>query len=278
MEHRLSHLDWQRLENGLAGLYAPGLLPSNFLSRSFAVLRSLVPSDLMVYGTARLEDKSLAIELSENCPAASVGLEGFARCMGKYELFNWSPTTNGGLPFYRGDFFSRREFHNLDIYTDCYRYFGLDNHLALHVPTEAGSTVFFGVERGGNVDFTERDRAILAKLQRHLGNARSLAIAHGELPSLSPDILIPRFRQAGFTPREAEVLYWILEGKTLAEIGIILNIRRTTAKTHLEALYKRMGVENRTGAVRRGLELVAATSLEGTGSKGVFSNIRLPRR
>jgi len=56
------------------------------------------------------------------------------------------------------------------------------------------------------------------------------------------------------TAREAEILYWVVQGKTNPEIGIILSIQLTTVKKHLESIYAKLGVENRTSAVTTALE------------------------
>lgn len=56
---------------------------------------------------------------------------------------------------------------------------------------------------------------------------------------------------AGLSPREAEVLHWIAEGKSNPEIGKILSISGRTVEKHVETVYKKLGVENRMGAVLR---------------------------
>lgn len=58
----------------------------------------------------------------------------------------------------------------------------------------------------------------------------------------------------GLTAREAEILSWVVQGKTNPEIGIILGIQLTTVKKHLESIFTKLGVENRTAAVTLALE------------------------
>lgn len=53
----------------------------------------------------------------------------------------------------------------------------------------------------------------------------------------------------GLTPREAEVLGWVAQGKTNPEVGTILGISSRTVQKHLERIYIQLGVENRHGAV-----------------------------
>jgi DNA-binding CsgD family transcriptional regulator len=52
----------------------------------------------------------------------------------------------------------------------------------------------------------------------------------------------------GLTKRETEVLSWIAQGKTNEEIGGILGCHLRTVKKHLERIYIKLGVENRTAA------------------------------
>jgi len=52
----------------------------------------------------------------------------------------------------------------------------------------------------------------------------------------------------GLTRREAEVSAWVSEGKTNVEIGQILDVRPLTVKKHLEHIFEKLGVENRTAA------------------------------
>lgn len=55
------------------------------------------------------------------------------------------------------------------------------------------------------------------------------------------------------TEREAEVLLWIAKGKTNREIGQILETSPRTINKHLEQIYKKLGVENRTAAAIKAL-------------------------
>lgn len=60
----------------------------------------------------------------------------------------------------------------------------------------------------------------------------------------------------GITPRQAEVLYWIAQGKTNAEIAIILGTSPRTVEKHVEQLFERLGVENRVAAAASANELL----------------------
>jgi DNA-binding CsgD family transcriptional regulator len=59
----------------------------------------------------------------------------------------------------------------------------------------------------------------------------------------------------GLTSREREVLFWLGYGKSNAEIGLILGITPATVGKHLERIYPKLGVENRTAAASFASEL-----------------------
>jgi DNA-binding CsgD family transcriptional regulator len=64
----------------------------------------------------------------------------------------------------------------------------------------------------------------------------------------------------GLTEREAEVLYWISEGKTNPEIAIILQAAPETVKKHAANLYGKLGVPTRTSAARCALSVLLANA------------------
>jgi DNA-binding CsgD family transcriptional regulator len=59
------------------------------------------------------------------------------------------------------------------------------------------------------------------------------------------------FRPLGLTGREAEVLYWIAEGKSNEVIAIILTASKRTVEKHVEHILKKLGVETRVEAALR---------------------------
>jgi DNA-binding CsgD family transcriptional regulator len=52
----------------------------------------------------------------------------------------------------------------------------------------------------------------------------------------------------GLTSRESEVLSWLSKGKTNRDIAQILGLSPRTVDKHLEQIYAKLGVENRTAA------------------------------
>jgi len=58
------------------------------------------------------------------------------------------------------------------------------------------------------------------------------------------------------TEREAEVLLWIVHGKTNKEIALILEMSPRTVNKHLEQIFRKLSVENRTAAAFVALECI----------------------
>ena len=61
----------------------------------------------------------------------------------------------------------------------------------------------------------------------------------------------------GLSSRESEILHWLSQGKTNKDIGVILKLSARTVQKHLEHVYQKMGVENRTCASAKAYELTS---------------------
>jgi DNA-binding CsgD family transcriptional regulator len=55
-------------------------------------------------------------------------------------------------------------------------------------------------------------------------------------------------KELGLTGREGEVLSWLSKGKSNRDIAQILGLSPRTVDKHLEQIYAKLGVENRTAA------------------------------
>ncbi|MFZ2121803.1 MAG: response regulator transcription factor [Rhodoferax sp.] len=58
------------------------------------------------------------------------------------------------------------------------------------------------------------------------------------------------------TPKEAEVLYWVVKGKINRDIGDIVGSSPMTVKKHLEHVFAKLGVETRTAAAAMALRRI----------------------
>ncbi len=64
------------------------------------------------------------------------------------------------------------------------------------------------------------------------------------------------FELLGLTPREAEILLCITQGKSDSVIALLLGTSIRTVHKHVEHIYVKLGVETRTAAMLRGFELI----------------------
>jgi len=62
----------------------------------------------------------------------------------------------------------------------------------------------------------------------------------------------------GLTPRAAEALLWLSQGKTNSDIATILGITESTVKKHVQEIFEKLGVETRGAATVRALEVLNA--------------------
>lgn len=88
-------------------------------------------------------------------------------------------------------------------------------------------------------------RRLLASFHDQTGDDEWLVVLREENDTSAVESLIAAFR---LTQREAEVLYWVVQGKTSKDIGDILGSSPRTVNKHLEHVFEKLGVETRTAA------------------------------
>jgi len=68
----------------------------------------------------------------------------------------------------------------------------------------------------------------------------------------------------GLTPRAAEALLWLAQGKTNSDIATILGITESTVKKHVQEMFDKLGVETRGAATVRALEVLNSSTSSAT--------------
>jgi DNA-binding CsgD family transcriptional regulator len=142
------------------------------------------------------------------------------------------------------DFYSARQWRSTGMYTELYRPQDVEHELMLTLPVPPGTppgpgrTVRLFLFRGAGPDFSEADRALLTLLRPHLHQAY-LDAERRRHP-------LPRL-----TPRQRQLLHLLAAGHTNAQIARRLGLAEGTVRTHLENLYRRLGVSSRTEAAAR---------------------------
>ncbi len=144
---------------------------------------------------------------------------------------------------------------------------GMDGHAVLHTLRKdrsiCGTPFIFLTARGEKPDIRSgmelgADDYLTkpASVPELLGAIRArLAREQKRSASFQPD-----FRSAapleslGLTPREAEVLLWVAQGKSNVEIAGILGAAPNTIKVHLSNVFNKLGADNRHAATLIALE------------------------
>jgi transcriptional regulator EpsA len=105
--------------------------------------------------------------------------------------------------------------------------------------------------------FDEAQRRMFALLLPHIDHAcrRVAALNSGQTcappVAVAEEVLVVPANDNGLSSRELEILEWVRAGKTNVEIGMILNISAFTVKNHLQRIFRKMDVMNRTQAVAK---------------------------
>jgi DNA-binding NarL/FixJ family response regulator len=90
--------------------------------------------------------------------------------------------------------------------------------------------------------------AIEARLQRSAQSVKR---------EFKPDFSsVEPLRKLGLTPRAADTLLWLAQGKTNSDIATILGITESTVKKHVQEIFEKLGVETRGAATVRALEVL----------------------
>ena len=98
-------------------------------------------------------------------------------------------------------------------------------------------------------------KAVRSRLQR---------ASQQTIPEFKPDFSSgkPLETVLGLTPRVAETLLWIAQGKTNGDIASILGISEATVKKHVLEIFSALGVETRTAASLRALEVLSSPAAQ----------------
>jgi DNA-binding NarL/FixJ family response regulator len=101
---------------------------------------------------------------------------------------------------------------------------------------------------------------LLAAIRSRLERAVQQAV-----PEFNPNFnsAQPLEKVLGLTPRVAETLLWLAQGKTNGEIATILGNTESTVKKHVLEIFDKLGVETRTAASLRALEVLSSPAAHG---------------
>jgi len=133
------------------------------------------------------------------------------------------------------------------------RHFGGDAQALAHAPAGLCEWVRTRLAAGGRDEPAHWNsvagtRRLRCSLHPASGEDEWLVVLTESGNGAAVEALALRFR---LTAREAEVLYWVAQGKTNRDIGEILGTSPKTVTKHLEHVFEKLGVETRTAAAAR---------------------------
>ena len=100
---------------------------------------------------------------------------------------------------------------------------------------------------------TRDPKQLIFSLQERTSDDDWLMVMREVSDAAVVDAVLQAFK---LTMREAEVLYWVVKGKTNRDIGDILGSSPATVKKHLEHVFAKLGVETRNAAASLAMKKV----------------------
>ena len=159
------------------------------------------------------------------------------------------------------DCMSQRQFEETPQYRDVLLPAGLryQTILTLDAPRKiAGMTVI------RDKDFTTTEAALLQLVAPQITLAHRNAQKFTRMKKLALETVPPAeaLEQVGLTPREAEIMHWVIQGKRDCEIAEFLSASTRTIENHLRSVFQKLKVETRTAAVLEAQERFKRSALK----------------
>jgi DNA-binding CsgD family transcriptional regulator len=241
----LTHEDLCAIDNALIALYTSRACLDAFPKHVLDVLTGFVSADNWCYSERDLTSQAVRSLMTVPPPNPEEVCARFLQIKDQYPIYHYDPRTHTRSLLY-SDFMSPAAFHETELYRDVLRRCGIEWALISYDRCE-GIVIGFAALRGYPRNFEERERARMDVLRPHISRAyeisRLYTLLKGQAPS--PQDL----QQLKLTWREAEVLHWVVVGKSNVEVAMILGTAVQTIKSHLRAIFIKLRVENRSAAI-----------------------------
>ena len=219
---------------------------SSFAAAGVRLLPALVASEMTTLSLCDLESGRREVVASPGGRISAADRAAFDRYFAVHPLVRYHAGARGRDAHRISDTMPFARFRHSALFADYYRRVGIDHAIALPLFVDARTLVSFVLNRKGR-DFSDRDRDVLDLTGATLAGMFSTfrAADRAARRGLGPVL----------TPREHEVLRWLAAGKTDRDVAAILGCSHRTVQKHLEHVYEKLGVETRTAAVMRWLDL-----------------------
>lgn len=249
LDSRLLH----RLSNGLAELYLPG--GGDLADRVISLVSGLIATESCSYnhlvGPIAVAWKIEPADVLDFPDAEQL----FQQHLPEHPLLRHYEMT-GDLAARRiSDVASDRQFRSLGLYRDFYRPARVDHQLVVSVPAPHDGLISVALNRHRR-DFSDQQRELLDLLRPHLRQAATItALLNQPVPYTPCDA----DGKPLLTPRQTRILQFVAAGSSDRDVARALGLSVRTVQTHLQHIYRTLGVRSRTEALAH----VRALSLSG---------------
>jgi DNA-binding CsgD family transcriptional regulator len=220
---------------------------AGFLRAVAAGVERLIPADTVWWASCDYGRRRNAMASSDDRlgPAYETKQARWWELYDQHPLLEHRDRTGEERAYTLSDFASRQALRGLEIYDEFFRPYGIEYSLSVRICVSPGRALDIGATRATR-DFSGRDRAVLDLIRPAIRAALRLREAASGA-----------YRAAGLTERETEVVLLAASGLSNAQIGAELFIAPGTVKKHLDRIYEKLGVGNRTQAAAWARPLLA---------------------
>jgi DNA-binding CsgD family transcriptional regulator len=246
---QLTSRDLRNLLGAVAILYE-NLELSTLPERTVAAVTHVLPADMVTYNEVDLVRRVDRIYIAPDDARLAPGTPGYAtfmRHIDEHPVIAHNARIPDPVPRKISDFLSDRQFRSLGLHSEFFRVFDINYQLAM-VVQHAGQRMIGVAANRALSDFTERERACLGVLRSHVVQAYRHGLSIERARAGFDFDRHARAAASGLTPREVEVLHWVAGGQSNENVARIIGATSATVKKHLEHIYEKLGVTNRTAA------------------------------
>jgi DNA-binding CsgD family transcriptional regulator len=227
---------------------------STLAQRTIAAVNHVVPADMVTYNEVDLVRRVDRIFVAPNDERLAPGTRHYAafiRHIDEHPVIAHNARIADPVPRRISDFLTDKQFRSLGLHFEFFRVFDINYQMAMVVQHAGQQMIGVAVNRALS-DFTESERTCLAVLRSHVVQAyrHGLTVERLRAESRCARDAGPAScaTAGGLTQREGEVLHWVAGGNSNDDIAQIIGITSATVKKHLEHIYDKLGVANRTAA------------------------------
>jgi DNA-binding CsgD family transcriptional regulator len=230
---------------------------ADFSSAVMAAMERLVPADLCIMHVLDRRTGQITAAMSKPNPHNEAELQYYSENPHQNPLVAYFERTGRTHARRMSDAIPLAEWKRHPFYLSCLARNRFLYGLILPVTVNAHTIAALSFNRI-RCDFTVRQRTLLDLFGPHFLHAWR----RHEQPTLQkinhPLSLRQRFRELGLTLREADVLFWVAEGKQNREIAGLLGLSLFTVQEYVGNILRKLRVKNRHALTVQTLQRLAA--------------------